>query len=183
MKFYIDNWRWGGVPFYIRTGKRLPATVNEIVIHFKSTPHHLFIHDKETRTFNQLIIRIQPDEGMLLKFLVKLPGKGYSVKDVDMGFYYKDLMVERIPSAYERLLYDAMQGDSTLFLRDDTVEASWKYVMPILNAWNNNPCIKVIGYPAGTWGPDNADKLIEGNNTDWRYPCKNLTDEDLYCEL
>ena len=183
MKFYIDNWRWGGVPFYVRTGKRLPTTVNEIVIHFKATPNHLFIKNKDTQTSNQLVIRIQPDEGMLLKFLVKLPGKGYSVKDVDMGFYYKDLTDVRIPSAYERLLYDAMHGDSTLFLRDDSVEASWKYVMPILNAWKNNPCGKVLGYAAGTWGPPNADNLIEGDDKGWRYPCKNLTDEDVYCEL
>jgi glucose-6-phosphate 1-dehydrogenase len=183
MKFYIDNWRWGGIPFYIRTGKRLPAMVNEIVIHFKSTPHLLFLQDKDTRTFNQLVIRIQPDEGMLLKFLVKLPGKGYRVKNVDMGFYYKDLTDIRIPSAYERLLYDAMLGDSTLFLRADSVEASWKFVMPVLNAWNNNPEAKVIGYPAGTWGPSTADNLIEGEDTGWRHPCKNLTDEDVYCEL
>jgi glucose-6-phosphate 1-dehydrogenase len=183
IKFFIDNWRWGGVPFYIRTGKRLPTRVTEVVIHFKQTPHHLFRRESGKLTTNQLIIRIQPDEGMLLKFDMKEPGAGFNVKNVNMDFHYKDLGNIRVPSAYERLLHDVMLGDSTLFSRDDEVETAWKFLGPIQKAWAGNPEIKVYGYPAGTWGPENANDLIEGEGLTWRYPCKNLADDELYCEL
>jgi glucose-6-phosphate 1-dehydrogenase len=183
IKFYINNWRWGGVPFYIRTGKRLPTRVTEVVIHFKPTPHHLFRRDLGKLSANQLIIRIQPDEGILLKFDMKEPGAGFNVKNVNMDFHYKDLADIRVPSAYERLLYDAMTGDSTLFSRDDEVETAWKFLEPIQRAWANDPSIKVFGYPAGTWGPEHANDLIEGQGLTWRYPCKNLADDELYCEL
>jgi glucose-6-phosphate 1-dehydrogenase len=183
MKFFINNWRWGGVPFYIRTGKRLPTRVTEIVIHFKPTPHHLFRRESGRMSSNQLIIRIQPDEGILLKFDMKEPGAGFNVKNVNMDFHYSDLADIRVPSAYERLLYDVMMGDSTLFSRDDVVETAWKFLEPIQKAWANNPKIKVYGYPAGTWGPEHANDLIEGEEVTWRYPCKNLADDELYCEL
>lgn len=183
VKFYIDNWRWGGVPFYIRTGKRLPTHVTEIIIHFKPTPHYLFAREEMSAGSNQLVIRIQPDEGILLKFGMKLPGAGFIVKNVNMDFHYRDLADIRVPSAYERLLYDVMMGDSTLYSRGDAVEAAWSFIDPIHHAWAENPSIKIFGYPAGTWGPEHADDLIEGQNLTWRYPCKNLTDEDLYCEL
>ena len=183
IKFFINNWRWGGVPFYIRTGKRLPTRVTEIVIHFKPTPHHLFQRQSGKLSNNQLIIRIQPDEGILLKFDMKEPGAGFNVKNVNMDFHYSDLAGMRVPSAYERLLYDVMLGDSTLFSRDDEVETAWKFLQPIQNAWAKNPSIKVYGYPAGTWGPEHANDLIEGEGLAWRYPCKNLADDELYCEL
>jgi glucose-6-phosphate 1-dehydrogenase len=183
IKFFINNWRWGGVPFYMRTGKRLPTRVTEIVIHFKQTPHHLFRRESGKLSSNQLIIRIQPDEGMLLKFDMKEPGAGFNVKNVNMDFHYKDLADIRVPSAYERLLHDVMLGDSTLFSRDDEVETAWKFLEPIQKAWENNKAIKVFGYPAGTWGPEHANDLIEGEGLTWRYPCKNLADEELYCEL
>jgi glucose-6-phosphate 1-dehydrogenase len=183
IKFFINNWRWGGVPFYIRTGKRLPTRVTEIVIHFKQTPHHLFQRESGKLLSNQLIIRIQPDEGILFKFDMKEPGAGFNVKNVNMDFHYKDLANIRVPSAYERLLHDVMVGDSTLFSRDDEVETAWKFLEPIQRAWANNPAIKVLGYPAGTWGPEHANDLIEGEGLEWRYPCKNLTDDGLYCEL
>jgi glucose-6-phosphate 1-dehydrogenase len=183
VKFFINNWRWGGVPFYIRTGKRLPTRVTEIVIHFKQTPHYLFQRESGKLSCNQLIIRIQPDEGILLKFDVKEPGAGFNVKNVNMDFHYKDLANIRVPSAYERLLHDVMIGDSTLFSRDDEVETAWKFLKPIQLAWQNNPDIKVYGYPAGTWGPEHARVILEGADLDWRYPCKNLTEDDLYCEL
>lgn len=183
IKFFINNWRWGGVPFYIRTGKRLPTRVTEIVVHFKQTPHHLFQRETGKLAANQLIIRIQPDEGMLLKFDMKEPGAGFNIKNVNMDFHYKDLANIRVPSAYERLLHDVMLGDSTLFSRDDEVETAWKFLEPIQRAWANNPDIKVFGYPAGTWGPQNANDLIEGDGLTWRYPCKNLADDELYCEL
>jgi glucose-6-phosphate 1-dehydrogenase len=183
MKFFIDNWRWGDVPFYIRTGKRLPTRVTEIVIHFKPTPHYLFMHDDPFSLSNQLVVRIQPDEGILLKFGMKYPGEGYTVKNVNMDFHYKDLGEVRVPSAYERLLYDVMLGDSTLYLRADAVEAAWKFVAPVQQAWERNPGIKIYGYPAGTWGPEIADDLIEEKEMTWHYPCKNLADDGLYCEL
>lgn len=183
MKFFINNWRWGGVPFYIRTGKRLPTRVTEVVIHFKQTPHHLFQRVVGKLSGNQLIIRIQPDEGILLKFDMKEPGAGFKVKNVNMDFHYRDLADIRVPSAYERLLYDVMMGDSTLFSRDDEVETAWKFIEPIQKAWKNNPAIKVYGYPAGTWGPEPSNSLIEGEGLTWRYPCRNMADEELYCEL
>lgn len=183
IKFFINNWRWGGVPFYMRTGKRLPTRVTEIVIHFKQTPHHLFRREYGKLSANQLIIRIQPDEGILLKFDMKEPGAGFNVKNVNMDFHYKDLGDTRVPSAYERLIHDVMEGDSTLFSRDDEVETAWKFLEPIQNAWANNKEIKIFGYPAGTWGPEHANELVEGEGLTWRYPCKNLADEELYCEL
>jgi len=183
MKFFINNWRWGGVPFYIRSGKRLPTRVTEVVIHFKQTPHHLFQRVVGKLAGNQLIIRIQPDEGILLKFDMKEPGAGFNVKNVNMDFHYKDLADVRVPSAYERLLYDVMMGDPTLFSRDDEVETAWKFIEPIQKVWKNNPDIKIYGYPAGTWGPEPSNELIEGEGLTWRYPCKNLADEELYCEL
>jgi len=183
IKFFINNWRWGGVPFYMRTGKRLPTRVTEIVIHFKQTPHHLFRRESGKLSSNQLIIRIQPDEGILLKFDMKEPGAGFNVKNVNMDFHYKDLADIRVPSAYERLLHDVMLGDSTLFSRDDEVEMAWKFLEPIQKAWANNKAIKVFGYPAGTWGPEHANDLIEGEELTWRYPCKNMADDELYCEL
>jgi glucose-6-phosphate 1-dehydrogenase len=183
IKFFINNWRWGGVPFYIRTGKRLPTRVTEIVIHFKRTPHHLFQRETGILTSNQMIIRIQPDEGILLKFDMKEPGSGFNVKNVNMDFHYSDLANMRVPSAYERLLYDVMLGDSTLFSRDDEVETAWKFIQPIQAAWETNKNIKIYGYPAGTWGPSVSNDLIDGCGLTWRYPCKNLTDDGLYCEL
>lgn len=182
LKFFIDNWRWAGVPFCVRTGKKLPTRVTEIVIHFKSVPHHLFGSPTSSETHNnQLIIRIQPDEGILLKFGMKTPGAGFEVQTVNMDFHYSDLADTLVPAAYERLLLDCMQGDATLYARGDAVEEAWKFVQPIINAWETNPEIPIFGYPAGTWGPEESDKLIA--NGQWRFPCKNLTDDGLYCEL
>ncbi len=183
LKFYIDNWRWGGVPFYIRTGKRLPTRVTEVVIHFKPTPHYLFSGKSFCEGCNQLIIRIQPDEGLLLKFGMKIPGAGFQVKNVNMDFHYSDFAVERIPDAYERLIYDCMNGDSTLYTRSDAVLAAWKFLGPVIDAWSNDRSVPLYGYPAGTWGPEHADDLIEEPELTWRYPCKNLADDGVYCEL
>jgi glucose-6-phosphate 1-dehydrogenase len=183
IKFYIDNWRWGGVPFYIRTGKRLPTRVTEAVIHFKPTPHYLFSGKGSCDGCNQLIIRIQPDEGILIKFGMKIPGAGFNVRNVNMDFHYSDLAAGYIPDAYERLIYDCMNGDSTLYTRSDAVLAAWKFLDPVLQAWKNDRSVPVYGYPAGTWGPENADDLIEEPELTWRYPCKNLADDGVYCEL
>ncbi|NLT52229.1 MAG: glucose-6-phosphate dehydrogenase [Ignavibacteria bacterium] len=184
MKFFVDNWRWGGVPFYIRTGKRMPTRVTEIVVHFKATPHKLFMNmSSGCSSCNQLVIRIQPDEGILLKFGMKVPGGGFNVQTVNMEFHYSDLSHEYMPSAYERLLLDCMNADSTLYIRGDAVEACWKFVDPVVAAWKNDNSIKMYGYPAGSWGPETADSLFDIAGITWRYPCKNLADNDLYCEL
>jgi glucose-6-phosphate 1-dehydrogenase len=184
MKFFIDNWRWGGVPFYIRTGKKLPTRVTEIVIHFKPTPYRLFKSLNDiAESYNMLVIRIQPDEGILIKFAMKVPGTELKVKNVNMDFHYSDLSDVTLPDAYGKLLIDCMLGDSTLFIREDAVEACWRFIQPILNAWEKNPNIKVYGYPGGSWGPDCADDLIAGKDFKWRYPCKNLSDDGNYCEL
>jgi glucose-6-phosphate 1-dehydrogenase len=119
----------------------------------------------------------------LLKFGMKQPGTGFNVKNVNMDFHYSDLSDIHLPSAYERLIYDAMMGDSSLYARADAVEAAWKFVTPIQKAWANNHDIKIFGYPAGTWGPDCADDLVEGKHMTWRYPCKNLAEDGEYCEL
>lgn len=183
-KLYIDNWRWSDVPFFIRTGKRLPTRVTEIVINFKATPHHLFHkYGEEMMANNRLIIRIQPDEGILLNFGMKLPGAGYKVKNVGMDFHYNDLSAVYLPTAYERLLLDGMLGDQTLFSRGDIVAAAWEFVQPILDGWKNRMELPLFGYPAGTWGPKEADQLMDIENYDWRYPCKNLSNSDEYCEL
>lgn len=184
LKFFIDNWRWADVPFYIRTGKRLPAKATEIVVYFKSPPHHLFINEQDfTNMNNQLIIRIQPDEGLLLQFGMKVPGAGFRVKNVEMDFHYSELTDAEVPEAYERLILDVMKGDATLYARGDSVEAAWQFIDPILEAWEANPDIKLYGYPAGTWGPESARKLIEGENVSWRTPCKTLTESRNFCEL
>ena len=184
MKLYIDNWRWGGVPFYIRTGKRLPTRVSEVVIHFKPAPQKLFPEIANLLIDNnQLVIRIQPDEGILLKTMMKIPGSGYGIKNMNMDFHYSQLQDTYLPEAYERLLLDCMTGDSTLYIRSDALEATWKFVQPVLDFWEENPDAPLHGYPSGSWGPNCADNLIEGKNLTWRYPCKNLSDDGIYCEL
>jgi glucose-6-phosphate 1-dehydrogenase len=184
LKFFIDNWRWAGVPFYIRTGKQLPAKATEVVVYFKSPPHHLFINEEDVVNMNnQLIMRLQPDEGLMLQFGMKVPGAGFKVKNVDMDFRYSELTDAVVPEAYERLILDAMKGDATLYARGDSVEAAWKFIDPILSAWKNNPDIKLHGYPAGTWGPAVTRKLIDGVNVSWRNPCRSLTESRNFCEL
>lgn len=182
MRFYIDNFRWAGVPFYIRTGKKLPARVTEVVIHFKSTPHHLFgVPTESGLVTNQLVLRIQPDEGILLKIGMKIPGGGFRVQSVNLDFHYNQLSNVYLPSAYGRLLLDCMQGDATLYARGDAVEKAWEYVQPIMDAWESNSEIPIYGYPVGTWGPEIVDGLMEEGQ--WRYPCKNLDHDGEYCEL
>ena len=184
LKFYVDNWRWAGVPFYIRTGKRLPTKVTEVVITFKTPPHTLFRNENDVlHLHNQIIIRIQPDEGLLLKFGMKVPGAGFDVKTVGMDFHYSDLTDAKVPEAYERLLLDVVKGDPTLYARGDSVVESWKFVKPIIDVWENDPKVKIYGYPAGTWGPSVADKFITDAELSWRNPCKNLTSDDNFCEL
>ncbi|MDQ6574488.1 MAG: glucose-6-phosphate dehydrogenase [Haemophilus haemolyticus] len=161
----IENWRWAGVPFYVRTGKRLPARVTEIVIHFKTTPHPVF---SQNAPENKLIIRIQPDEAISMRFGLKKPGAGFEAKEVSMDFRYADLAGAQVLTAYERLLLDAMKGDATLFARTDAVHAAWKFVQPILDYKANGGPIHE--YESGTWGPVAADKLIAKQGKVWRKP-------------
>lgn len=181
MKLYVDNWRWHGVPFYIRTGKMMPTKVTEIVIHFKPTPHKMFAGADGRSIPNQLIIRIQPDEGIVLKFGAKVPGSGFEVKKVSMNFTYDQLGGLASGDAYSRLLEDSMIGDSTLFTRSDAVEMSWRFFDPILKAWQADE-FPLYGYPAGTWGPRQSEEIMDAGHS-WTNPCKNLTNSDLYCEL
>jgi len=161
----IENWRWAGVPFYVRTGKRLPARVTEIVIHFKTTPHPVF---SQNAPENKLIIRIQPDEAISMRFGLKKPGAGFEAKEVSMDFRYADLADDQVLTAYERLLLDAMKGDATLFARTDAVHAAWKFVQPILDYKEAGG--RVYEYEAGTWGPVAAEKLIAKSGRVWRKP-------------
>ncbi|KZX82392.1 glucose-6-phosphate dehydrogenase [Oleiphilus sp. HI0009] len=177
LKLHINNSRWNGVPFFIRSGKRLPTRVTEVVIHFKPSPHPVFT-DKAPK--NKLVIRIQPDEGIVMKFGLKRPGAGFEAEEVAMDFHYQDLGETKLLSAYERLLLDALNGDSTLFARSDAVRACWKYVEPILQYKSLSPAL--YGYASGTWGPKEAFDLMARDGFEWRYPCRNLTDTD-YCEL
>lgn len=181
LKFYVDNWRWADVPFYVRTAKRMPTKVTEVVIHFKTPHHQIFKDSGMSNKDNKLIIRIQPDEGILIKFGVKVPGQGFKVERANLDFYYSSLSENHVMEAYERLLLDAMQGDATLYARADEVEAAWAFVDPILNYWKDSDQ-NVYGYSAGAWGPKNADELIEGHYT-WRNPSEQLADDPGYCVL
>ncbi|NER10975.1 glucose-6-phosphate dehydrogenase [Muriicola jejuensis] len=182
IKFFVDNWRWKDVPFYVRTAKRMPTKVTEVVIHFKPPHHKIFTESGMFNKDNKLIIRIQPDEGILIKFGVKVPGQGFKVERANLDFYYDSLAENNLMAAYERLLLDAMQGDATLYARADEVEAAWEFVDPILEFWNTSKDSMIYGYSAGVWGPQNADDLIEGENT-WRNPGSNLADDPGFCVI
>ncbi|MBU2997404.1 glucose-6-phosphate dehydrogenase [Cellulophaga baltica] len=182
VKFFVDNWRWKDIPFYVRTAKRMPTKVTEVVIHFKTPHHQVFKEQDINNKDNKLIIRIQPDEGVLIKFGVKVPGQGFQVERANLDFYYSSLPNANIMEAYERLLLDAMQGDATLYARADEVEAAWSFVDPILNYWERDENVNTYGYPAGTWGPRNSDDLIDDEYT-WRNPGENLVDDSGYCVI
>ncbi len=166
----VDNWRWAGVPFYVRTGKRLPKRVTEVAMQFHPVPHLPFA-DPLARGLhpNALLLRIQPDEGISLRFGAKVPGPTFEVRDVTMDFSYGETFVEESPEAYERLLVDAMIGDPTLFIRTDEVEQAWRICDPILEAWKDRQ-VPIARYPAGSWGPREADLLLERDGRRWRQP-------------
>lgn len=182
IKFYVDNWRWKDVPFYVRTAKRMPTKVTEVVIHFKGTHHHIFTNAGLSEKDNKLIIRVQPDEGILLKFGVKVPGQGFKVERANLDFYYSNLVETNVMAAYERLLLDAMQGDATLYARADEVEAAWQFVDPILNYWEHGKEVRTYGYSAGVWGPLNSGDLFDGAYS-WRNPGENLADDPGFCVI
>jgi glucose-6-phosphate 1-dehydrogenase len=165
----IDNWRWAGVPFYLRTGKRLPKRATEVAIQFKEVPHILFNAQTDLPLEpNVLSLRIQPEEGMALRIASKLPGPKVRIYPVKMEFNYSAGFGDTSPEAYERLILDVMAGDATLFMRRDAVEAAWQFVMPILNHWEQTRVPFLPEYRAGTWGPLEADRLIEADGRQWR---------------
>ncbi len=166
---FVENWRWAGVPFYIRTGKRLAKRVTEISIQFNEAPLHIFGEDGVDSAPNLLIVRIQPEEGISLKFRSKRPGSGMNLRPVSMDFNYGSSFGERSPSAYETLLLDAIIGDATLYTRQDMVEASWTVVEPIQNVWRERKA-DFPNYPAGTWGPAASDVMLARRGHVWRKP-------------
>ena len=169
LKIYINNWRWQGVPFYLRTGKRLPKRVSEIAVQFREVPHLLFLPEMSGGIQpNVLALRIQPDEGISLRFEVKRPGPAVQVRSVNMDFQYGEAFGVRTPDAYERLLLDAMLGDQTLFTRADEVDKAWQVMEPILEAWSHQPPPQFPNYEAGTWGPAEADALLARDGRRWR---------------
>ena len=171
IRFFIDNWRWHNVPFYVRTGKRLNQRVSEVVINFKPTPHPFFSQVQKIAKFkNQLVMRIQPDEGIKLSFAAKEPGAGFKTHEVDMGFYYSDFAQKTMPAAYERLILDALQGDGTLFARNDAVEACWNIIDPIIQYLKSHGKKMLQFYPSGSHGPKKADDMLDELGHHWRNP-------------
>src|SRR3989454_5675069 len=167
LRLYIDNWRWADVPIYMRVGKRLPKSATEISIHFKKAPAVLF--NKDLHDLNVLVIRIQPDEGISLRIHAKVPGTSFHIEPVKMDFHYGTSFGKASPEAYERLLLDAMSGDATLFARRDEVEQAWAFIDPIEETWvakKNQPGL--FEYPAGSWGPEEADELLARDGRAWR---------------
>jgi glucose-6-phosphate 1-dehydrogenase len=178
LKLYIDNWRWAGVPFYLRTGKSLPRRLTEVAIQFKQPPLTLFSHAEHERHEgpsgsmepNSLVLRIQPDEAISMRIGLKPPGPSMLLRPVEMGFEYESGFDAHAPEAYERLLIDAIAGDATLFIRRDEVEAAWALVTPILEGWAAGHAPRPAPYWPGSWGPDAADQLITEDRRAWRVP-------------
>lgn len=166
LRLYIDNWRWANVPFYLRGAKRMPKKVTEIAITFKEAPGFLVKNQKQEP--NVLAIRIQPDEGIALKINCKVPGPSSPIQPVKMDFLYGAYFGKSPPEAYERLIWDCITGDSTLFARADEVEHSWEILTPVLEYWKNNPPQNFPNYESGTWGPKEAEEMIEKDGRKWR---------------
>ncbi len=167
-RMMIDDWRWSGVPFYVRTGKRLPKRATEIAIQYREVPHHLFKDEGVGPDANLLAIRIQPDEGIMLRFGAKVPGLGLDVRPVTMDFTYGSAFSVDSPDAYETLILDALQGDASLFTRADEVEEAWSIVDPIVDAWADAAAPVFPNYEAGSWGPAAADELLAREGRRWR---------------
>ncbi len=175
LKLFVDNWRWQGVPFYLRSGKALKQKVTEIVIEFHRPPHLMF---KQTRAAqsqfqpNALSLCIQPDEGIHLSFETKVPDTGGELRQVDLEFHYEDSFKEApLPEAYERLLMDAMLGDAALFTRSDEIELSWTLIDTVLRFQGNGMSVPVLSYPRGSWGPADADARLARDGRAWRLGC------------
>lgn len=173
LKLFVDNWRWQGVPFYLRSGKRMPKKTTEISVHFKRPPHLLFDFDGARElTSNYIALCIQPDEGIHLRFEVKVPDTVSKMRSVDMDFQYSDAFDEMsIPEAYERLLLDALQGDAALFTRADEIEHAWRLIDSVIAGWRNDNAPPLLSYAPGSWGPDEADALLASNYDSWVLGC------------
>jgi glucose-6-phosphate 1-dehydrogenase len=171
MKLFIDNWRWSGVPFYVRTGKNLPLSASEVRVQFRPTPNVLFAAQCGPRLdANAITLRLQPNEGITLRFNGKIPGTSLQLRPVRMHFSYDSEFGAYTPEAYERLLLEAISGDATLFIRRDEVEVAWTIVDPIRAGWSDHPLTPKELYPVGTWGPQAADELLAPRHHQWRNP-------------
>jgi glucose-6-phosphate 1-dehydrogenase len=171
VKLHVDNWRWQDVPFYLRTGKRLPARVSEIFIQFQPVPHRSFPSSASANWMpNRLVIRIQPDEDIQLRFQAKQPGPALHLRPVHMRFSYKESFQTQAPEAYETLLLDVIRADATLFMRADQVETAWSVVQPILDEWSEHTPHDFPNYAAGSWGPEDADELLARDGRHWLAP-------------
>jgi glucose-6-phosphate 1-dehydrogenase len=171
LKLFVDNWRWQGVPFYLRTGKRMASQVSELSIRFRDVPHRSFpasvgLNEQPAR----LIIQVQPQQGVVFKFMAKEPGSQLRLRPVNMRFCYEDAFQMPTPDAYETLIWDIMRGDATLFMRADQVEAAWKLIMPVLEVWEENPAPDFPNYSAGSWGPEAAEVLVARDGNSWLVP-------------
>jgi glucose-6-phosphate 1-dehydrogenase len=184
IKLFVDNWRWQDVPFYLRTGKRLPARISEVSIQFQPVPHQAFPSSAvmDWRP-NRLLIAIQPEEGILLRFEAKYPGLEMRLSPVIMQFYYREAFKIPSPEAYETLLLDVMKGDTTLFMRSDQAEASWSVITPVLEAWQTIQPTDFPNYQSGTWGPETADILIAQDGRSWIMPTFLRCQEDAVCRV
>lgn len=172
LKLYIDNWRWQDVPFYLRSGKSLARKTSEINVTFKRPPHTMFALPEGQIHRNVLSLCIQPDEGIHLKFEAKVPDSVNETRSVNMDFHYAESFGECvIPDAYERLIYDALNGDASLFTRSDSIEEAWKLIDPVIQGWETPAAPPLLTYPVGTWGPDEADQLLARDNHYWRVDC------------
>src|SRR5919197_856740 len=169
VRLFVDNWRWEGIPFYLRTGKRMPKRATEIAIQFRRAPHQLFGDEGRALEPNLLAVRIQPDEGITLRFAAKVPVQGLRLRTVNMDFSYGASFIAEAPDAYETLLVDALRGEATLFTRRDEVEEQWRIVEPILEAFATS-IADVPTYEAGSWEPLEAERLIEVDGRSWRHP-------------
>jgi glucose-6-phosphate 1-dehydrogenase len=170
LRLQVDNWRWAGVPFYLRTGKRLPKRVSEILIRFNRTPHMIFRREPAGADPNLLMIRIQPDEGIALRVAAKTPGPDLKLGPVTLDFDYAEVFGGEPPEAYERLLLDAIHGDATLYARGDWVEDAWRVLDPVLTAWAATPAPSFPNYEAGSWGPAEADAFLTRDGAAWHRP-------------
>jgi glucose-6-phosphate 1-dehydrogenase len=170
LRLKVENWRWNGVPFFLRTGKRLPRRVTEVAVSLKKVPHMIFGGAEVQPSPDVISMRIQPDEGIAIRFNAKVPGAGTQIRPVRMEFSYGSAFGEAGPDAYERLLLDVIRGDPTLFTRRDEVEAEWAIVQPILDVWADPAAPGPFPYAAGSWGPEEADTMISLTDRTWRRP-------------
>jgi glucose-6-phosphate 1-dehydrogenase len=168
VKFHVDTWRWGGVPFYLRSGKAMAAKKTEIVLYLKNTPHCLFMEQARKARRNQIVISVQPNPGVRIRFEGKVPGTGLKISDVVMDFDYEKQWKVEPPDGYAILLYDCLRGDQTNYKHRDEIESSWNACQPILDYWQENPQDDLPNYNAGTWGPSAADVMMAKDGRYWR---------------